>query len=351
MKRSKSDQGTFDQKRRSFLKLTGLLGIGAAGTALLPVEQAEAVLFGKKEYRVSRTRTVMGTYVTMTAIDSSRDKAEQGIGNAFEKIDTLTALLSRYDESSPVYVLNRDGVLKECPQELLEVVARAIYFHQQTDGAFDITVKPIVDLYRERFAAGQKPTDAEIEAVLGRVGTGQLRFSGGTISFAREGMGITLDGIAKGYIVDRASEILTEQGLTNHLINAGGDIVTRGVAANGKPWTVAIQDPNKKAKYPDVIQMANGAIATSGNYEIFYDKEKLFHHIVDSRTGHSPHQAESVSIMASTVMDADALATGIFVMEPAQGINLVEKMAGYSGLLVKENGDTLRTSGWTAEQA
>lgn len=86
-----------DQKRRSFLKLSGLLGLGAASATLLPAEQAEAVLFGKKNYKVSKTRLAMGTFVAMTAIHPSRDEAENAIGQAFEEIDRLSSLLSRYD--------------------------------------------------------------------------------------------------------------------------------------------------------------------------------------------------------------------------------------------------------------
>ena len=124
MKISTKKQASCDEKRRSFLKLSGLLGLGVATTALLPIEQAEAVLFGKKEYKVSRTGLAMGTYVSMTAIHSSRDEAENAIGLAFEEMDRLSRILSRYDSSSPVSDLNSAGYLKAAPQEILELVAQ-----------------------------------------------------------------------------------------------------------------------------------------------------------------------------------------------------------------------------------
>ena len=162
----------------------------------------------------------------------------------------------------------------------------------------------------------------------------------------KEGMGITLDGIAKGYIVDRAGEVLAAKGIVNHLINAGGDILTNGVAAKGKPWTVAIQDPAKHKQYPDVIQLASGAIATSGNYEVFYDKEKVFHHIVDGRSGISPEISASVTVKADTVMDADALATSVFVMQPTLGINFINSQPDCECLVVGNNGLVAKSKGW-----
>lgn len=348
MKISTVAQGKFDQKRRSFLKLSGLVGLGAATASLLPLDQAEAALFGRKEYKVSRTRLAMGTYVSITAVHPSRDEAENAIGLAFEEIDRLGGVLSRYDGSSPVSELNNNGVLRGAPGEVVEMVGRAQSYNHQTGGAFDITVKPLVDLFKERLAVNMKPTDLEVAEILKRVGAENIRLQGNNISFTKEGMGITLDGIAKGYIVDRAARLLNVQGVSNHLINAGGDIRTSGVAAKGKPWTVAIQDPAKKKNYPDLVKMTSGAIATSGNYEIYYDHEKVFHHIVDGRTGHCPEISASVTVMADTVMAADALATSIFVMQPADGIRFINGQPGCECLVVGNNGLVAKSGGWQA---
>lgn len=346
MKTAQNTRPQCDQTRRSFLKLSGLLGIGAASAALLPVSNAEAVLFGKKDYKVSKTRLTMGTFVAITAIHSSRDEAENVIGMAFEEIDRLSAQLSRYNANSPVAQLNYNGSLPNSSLEVLEIVARSLYYHKETGGAFDITVKPLVELYKDRFAAGEKPSESEISTVLRNVGSEHIRFEGGNISFSRDNMGITLDGIAKGYIVDRVSEFLAKKGITNHLINAGGDIRANGSAAKGKPWTVAIQDPSKRKEYPDVIHMTNGAIATSGNYEVYYDQEKMFHHIVDSRTGHSPELSSSVTVMASSVMDADALSTSVYVMQPKAGIQFVNRQSGCECFVIGRNGSVGKSSGW-----
>lgn len=338
----------FDQKRRSFLKLSGLLGLGAASAALLPAAKAEAFLFGSKQYKVTETRLAMGTFVAMTAIHPSRDEAQQAIGLAFEEIDRLNTMLTRFDKGSAVGSFNAKGKLEQAPQELLELVARSLYYNRETAGAFDITVMPLVELYKTSFTNNHTPTEAEIDRALKLIGSEKLRFKSGSLQFAASDMAITLDGIAKGYIVDRASELLGKNGVKNHLINAGGDIRTSGLAAGGKAWTVAVQDPAKSREYPSIISMKDGAIATSGNYEIYYDREKLFHHIINSRTGHSPQLSSSVTVVAPTVMDADALATSVFVMEPAAGVQFVNNQSGCACFVIGKDGTVSRSTGWQA---
>jgi len=290
----------------------------------------------------------MGTFVAMTAIHPSRDEAEQAIGLAFAEMDRLSDLLTRFNDRSAVGTLNRDGKLAEVPMEMRELLGRSLYFNKLTGGAFDITVKPLVDLYKDSFAAGQTPSETEIDKTLALVGSNKLQFANNTLSFNRDHMGITLDGIAKGYIVDRISETLRANGVTNHLINAGGDIRTSGTAERGKAWTVAVQDPNKQEHYPDIVQLRDGAIATSGDYEVYYDKEKLFHHIVNSRTGHSPHLLSSVTITAPTVMDADALATSLCVMDAAEGLSFINRQSEYECFLIDHLGHITKSNGWQA---
>ncbi len=344
----KTPETPCDQKRRSFLKLSGLLGLGVASAALLPSEKAEAFFFGPNEYKVTETRLAMGTFVAMTAIHSSRDEAEQAIGLAFEEIDRLNAMLTNFVKSSPIGSFNATGKLEQAPQEVLELVARSLYFNRETGGAFDITVKPLVDLYKNSFAKSHIPTESEIDRTIKLVGSEKLVYRSGSLQFTGSEMGITLDGIAKGYIVDKASVVLRANGVANHLINAGGDIRTSGLASKGKAWTVAIQDPAKLKEYPDIITMKDGAIATSGNYEIYYDKEKLFHHMINSKTGHSPQLSSSVTVIAPTVMDADALATSVFVMEPAAGVQFINNQPDCECFVISKDGVNTRSKGWQA---
>jgi len=333
--------------RRSFLKLSGLLGLGVASAGIVPLG-AEAVRFNKKMMKVSKTRLAMGTFVSMTLVHPSKDHAEDAMGHAFREIDRLSGVLSRFDEATAVAQLNKEGRLKDLPPEVAHVVRRALDYHQVSHGCFDITVKPVVDLFKEKLGGEKKvnPTDKELAEALKLVGSRKIRLEDRAIFFEQPGMGITLDGIAKGYIVDKASQVLTERGIENHLINAGGDIRTRGSKAGDKPWTVAIQDPSKGNNYPDVIHMRDGAVATSGNYEIYFDREKMFHHIVNPRTGLSPQLSTSVSVMARTTMEADALSTSVFVMTPEEGKRLINTLRNCECLVVAKDGSILKSNGW-----
>jgi thiamine biosynthesis lipoprotein len=340
------DSDKISAGRRSFLKLSGLVGFGSLAAFLLPAESADAFLFNKKEYKVTKTRLSMGTFVAMTAIHPSKDQAEEAFGLAFDEVYRLSALLSRHSPSSPVSSLNNTGLLEDSPAEVQDVVERSLYFNVETGGSFDISVKPLLDLYQDSFESGVSPDEDQIQRAVDLIGSRHILIQGRTIALAHENMEITLDGIAKGYIVDRASEILRKNGIDNHLINAGGDIRTSGTAAKGKQWTVAIQDPNKKGAYPDIIKLSDGAIATSGNYEVFYDQEKIFHHIVNPFTGLSPQLSASVSITAPTVMDADALSTAVFVLEPDSGIKFINSRPDCECFVIDRGGKSYASTRW-----
>jgi len=333
--------------RRSFLKLSGILGIGIASATAIPT-WAEAVRFNRKLYKISKTRLAMGTFVSMTLLHPSRDQAEDAMGEAFFEIDRLSRSMSRFDETTAVTLLNREGFLKDVPPEVGEVVKRALEYYRISNGAFDISVKPVVDLFKERFSKGKKmpPTEGELREALRLVNASNIEFEGSSLRFKHPGMGITLDGIAKGYIVDRASHVLAKHRIKNHLINAGGDIRTMGHRRDKQPWTIAVQDPQKKKHYPDIIHMTDGAIATSGNYEIYFDKEKMFHHIINPNTGLSPDESTSVSVLAETTMDADALSTSVFVMNPERGTRFINSLPKCESLVVAKGNRKIKSSGW-----
>ena len=333
--------------RRSFVKLSGLLVAGAASSGILSFT-SHGCMFRKKLHRVSETRMAMGTFVTMTLMHTSQDEAEEVMGRVVEEIDRLAGLMDRFDESTAVARLNREGVIEDAPPEIIEVISRGLYHHQLTRGNFDISVKPVVDLFEEKMGHGKEvlPTERELKEALALVDSHQIELEGRRVRFKKPGMGITLDGIAKGYAVDKASEMMAGLGIENHLINAGGDIRTMGSKEDQRPWAVAIQDPQKGKDYPDVVHMNDGAIATSGDYENFYDREKRFHHIVNPKTGLSPEQTSSLSVMGSKTMDADALATAVLVMGPDQGIGFIDSLPPYESLIMTKDGSRLKSKGW-----
>ncbi|NVM56596.1 MAG: FAD:protein FMN transferase [Desulfobacterales bacterium] len=331
--------------RREFLRLSGILGVGLATGGLLPI--SESVAFTRKLYKVTRTRLGMGTFVSITVMHPSKVEAEEVIGRAFEEMERLTGLFNRYRCDSPVGVLNKEGKLCDVPPDVARVVDRSLYFHKLSHGAFDITVQPLVDLYKRHFEAHKlPPSERVLDKMLRLVDASAVTFDGKAIRFKKEGMGITLDGIAKGYIIDQMAELIKKHGIERALINAGGDIRAAGGKQHGAPWKVGIQNPDKEGPYLDVVRMNDGAVATSGNYEIYFDEEKLYHHIVNPRTGLSPGQSASVTVMAPNVMDADALSTAVFVLEPEAGKGFIEVIPGIACLILDRTRQRIASKGW-----
>ncbi|RMH74276.1 MAG: FAD:protein FMN transferase [Gemmatimonadetes bacterium] len=328
--------------RRTFLKACGVLTLGMAAGGTL---QATTGLFkfNRRLYHVADNRIQMGTFVSMTLFDASAQRAEEAMGQAYAEIDRLSAILSRHDSDSPLFHLNKTGSLDHPPPEMMNLVQESLRYHRLSHGLFDITVLPLVDLFQS--TKGQLVGD-ELESVLTRVDARNIHWDISGIRFAKPGMGITLDGIAKGYIVDRAAAVLRRYGVEHFLINAGGDIITQGKKEGAHAWTVAVEDPAKKGHYPAIFAMNDGAVATSGNYEIYYDQEKLFHHIVNPVSGKSPQLNASVSVRARSVMEADALSTTVFVMSPEQGIHFINQMPSCEGLVISAEGETLKSQGW-----
>jgi len=336
-----------DDADRAAHKLSALLDLGLTPVDIPPVT-CEATKVGRRRYKVISARPAMGTLVSIAIIHSSRDRAEEAVGLVFEEIDRLIGILSRHDESTALAYLNREGFLDGMPSELSQVVTRAFHYHAISQGTFDVSVKPVVDLLEKSAEdeEGRGPTEEEIKEALELTGAGHIELTEHTIGFRKPGMGITLDGIAKGYIVDRAADILRRHRIRHFLINAGGDIRTAGTRDDRKPWTVAVQDPTKSGEFPDIIHLSNLAVATSGGYEIYFDPEMKFHHIVDSETGLSPDLNASVSVVAPTTMAADALATTLFLMEPEKGIELIDSLQGCESLIVDGDGRQTKTRGW-----
>jgi thiamine biosynthesis lipoprotein len=297
--------------------------------------------------RFEQSRTAMTTCVRVTVEDRSRARAEEAIGRAFEEMDRVAALLTRFESGSPVAVLNDTGRLAHPPAELQAVLTHALKVHAASAGAFDPTVAPLVDLLRLHFTAhGGPPDEAERREVAELVGAGHVRLDGRGLCLARTGMALTLDGIGKGFVVDRMVETLAAHGVRHALVNAGGDVRALGRHADGRPWRVAVQDPRRAESHVEVIGLDDAAVATSGDYVRFHDAERRHHHTVVPGSGRSPRELASVSVRAATAMDADALATAVFVLGREAGLRFVESRAGVECLVLGTEGRRNASSGW-----
>ncbi len=303
--------------------------------------------------RIRAWRPAMGTRVTVTTIAPSADAAEDAIGRAFDEMDRLITIFSRHDRASALSVLNEAGHLEGPPPELALVLTRALAYHRVSAGAFDPTVAPLVDLFGSGVRTGEphEPTAGEIAAARQLACAGAVAVSRRRIRLPRRGTGLTLDGIAKGFIVDRIAMMLESAGISRYLIDAGGDLRTGGRKQDGQPWAIAIRDPTGADRPLRVIALAGGAVATSGSYERYSDPERRFHHIVDPTRGVSPREYTSATVIAPTAMQADALATAVLVLGSRAGTTLVDALPGCTCLVVHANGRVAHSRGWKESSA
>ncbi|MCF7818107.1 MAG: FAD:protein FMN transferase, partial [Kiritimatiellales bacterium] len=239
-------------------------------------------------------------------------------------------------------------------EDFATVVERSLHFSQITDGAFDPTLEPLLDLWG--FGSGGKglqvPTDAEIAQAKAKTGWRKIKvIQPDHLQKSDPDVSLALGAIAKGYGVDAVGRILDANGCRNWFVEIGGEVVVKGLNPDGVPWKVGIQYPTTNPldeRVHGVLHMTHGAVATSGNYRNFNDVDgTLYTHILDPCTGRTVlAKASSVSVYASNCMDADGIATALFVMGPEKGIEWVEQQPGIETmfLVCEDNGEIVEKS-------
>lgn len=291
---------------------------------------------------VTRTRTLMGTLVNITVL-GDRDAAEAACEATLQRMAGLEALLSRHRGDSELSRLNASGRLEGPSTALLDVLRLADRVARMGDGAFDVSIQPVLDLY---LADGPLPGPEAIERASERVDYRALSISDDTIELARPGMRLTLDGVGKGYIVDRGLDVLKERGFSNVFVDAGGDLVASGRRDGRSPWRVGIRAPRPGVAMRTHFDASDIAVATSGDYMQAYTDDYSRHHIVDPRSGHSAPELASSTVIAPNAATADALSTLTLVLGARAGRDLLESLPGCQGYFVSKQLEITRTSGF-----
>lgn len=264
----------------------------------------------------------MDTYMTLSAYG---EHAQEAVGQAVDEINRLDGLLSTGDSSSEVYRVNRDGggYLSE---DVAGLVERSLELYQDTDGAFDIAIYPVMEAWGFTDGDYKVPSRAALDRLLQLTDAGQIHFKRETseISFGKEGMKIDLGGIAKGYTSNRVLDIFRENGVESGLVNLGGNVEALGAKTDGTPWRVAIQDPEDAEGTVGVISVEDCAVITSGGYERYFEKDGVtYHHIIDPGTGYPADSGLiSVTVASADGTLADGLSTSLFIMG-------LDKASGY----------------------
>ena len=294
------------------------------------------------------TELLMGTIVNITVCCEDETPAREAIAATITRMRELSDMMSTYVADSPVSRLNREGVLENAPRELVEVFSLSNQLSELTGGAFDPTVLPLLGRYKQVRESGILPAKAEIDELLKLVDYSHVVIEQNkTIRFTYPGTMVTLDGIAKGYIVDRGIDVLRSSGFTNAYVEAGGDLMTIGMRQDGTPWRIGIRNPRSDdLKKMDTITLSDRAIATSGDYLQYFTDDKKAHHIISPFTGFSPVTTASSSIIAPTVAQADGLATAAMVLGPQAAVELVESIPECEGYFFDKELNKFKTTGF-----
>ena len=263
----------------------------------------------------------LGADSTITLAHTSREGAQRIIDLAIAEVRRLEAIFSLHRPDSEIARLNATGRLTRPSSDMLFLLTEATRFGDTSNGAFDVTVQPLWRLYSEHFKRnpGDKagPNAADIKAAAALVDYRRIEANPLFVSLDRRGMGVTLDGIAQGYITDRVADLLRANGIGNVLVNLG-ETRALGQHPEGRPWVIGLKDPRSPANIERSIDLADNSVATSGGYGTTFDAEGRFHHLFDPRTGKSATHHIGVSIVTPRATHADALSTAVYVSPAAE---------------------------------
>ncbi|HZN35777.1 MAG TPA: FAD:protein FMN transferase [Pirellulaceae bacterium] len=299
---------------------------------------------------VTRTTKALGTRVALTVRDRRADEAELAIADAFEELALVERLMSIYRPDSQLSRLNATGELFDPHPHLLAVLSHAQRTSQQSGGAFDVTVQPLWEV----FAAAQKqqrlPSAAEVAAARSRVDWRQIEIAERRVRLLRPGTKITLNGIAQGFAADRVRSVLEEHGIQHALIDAG-ELNSIGHSPRASAWRVGIQHPRDPEAYIALADLDGRALATSGDYATRFSPDGYYNHILDPRSGYSPTEVASVSVLAPSATAADALSTTLFVLGEQRGLRLLAAQRHTDMFMVLKSGETIATPGFPLRAA
>ncbi len=279
---------------------------------------------------------VFGTTVSLRVLHDDASVAQAALAAAMDALRGVDRLMSLYRPDSALSRLNRDGQLAQPDPHLLTVLQAAQATSRLTDGAFDVTVQALW----KALSAQSDPA-----ALLDRVDWRRLAVDSDKVRLQAPGMAVTLNGIAQGYGADVALATLRAHGIEHALLDTG-EFASLGRRDDGQPWTLAVRDPRDADTVAHLLAADGRFLATSGDYETYFSADFSNHHIVDPRTGTSPQQLASVSVLAPTGMQADALSTACMVMGMNKSLQLADQLPGVDLLCITKSGEIRRSAGF-----
>jgi FAD:protein FMN transferase len=316
----------------------------AASAAVPPPPSAPPPFLSE---RIWGNGKAMGTHVsfaayTTPAVDAER--ARKAFDAALEEIKRIEALMTTWRPDSEISRINAAAGKSpvKVSAETFEIVRESVRTSEISEGTFDITFHTLHGLWKfDEDLDPHPPALADVKARLPFVGYKNIKLDENekTVMLAQAKTQIGLGGIAKGYAVDKAAQVLERLGLTSFFVQAGGDLLARGRKPDGTEWQAGIRDPRgKEGQYFAKLPLTDHAFSTAGDYERSYVVGgKRYHHILDPRTGQPATACRSVTIWAPTALLADEIDDAVFILGTEKGMKLVESIDGVAAVIVDAN--------------
>ena len=315
--------------------LGGGLILGFLSLAFAYDDPQPAAFVHKKKY-------IMGTVYEIVAYDASPERASVAIDRALEEVARLDRVMSNYNPDSDLSRLNRNGHFhpETVSPDLYEAIRDALEYSRLSDGQFDITVAPLVDLWKAALGGDKAPTAEEQEKLRECVGYQKIQLQPpDRVRFHSACMRIDLGSIGKGYAVDRAVDILRSAGIQNALVNAGESTIYAVGAPPGKAaWLVHLRDPSKKVD--PQVWLCDNSVSTSEQTPPSLLGNETAGHIIDPETGRPLETPYALSIVARTATASDALSTTLLLVGPEKGKSIVMNLADAAAIWVSPEGKT-----------
>lgn len=312
---------------------------------ILIASLAAAVWWRQSLVLISFSGPTMGTAYSVKAYIPRKYTVDDLKSAVEDRLDYLTFVFSTYEEKSEISRFNRSDKGIKVSDDFIAVFNEASDIYRSTNGAWDGTVKPLVDLWGFSGASRDTvPSNRQVQISLASVGLHHIQVSGNMLVKKWPFITLDLSSIAKGYGVDYISHYLRSIGSRSFLVEIGGEVYAAGRKPNGQAWRVGVNKPSPEAGYSDiftVIELENSALATSGDYRHYFEVDGVrYAHIIDPRTGYPVrHSVSSVSVLAPTCVLADGLATALVVMGEEDGIHTAGNMPTVEALFLRKKGE------------
>lgn len=289
----------------------------------------------------SETVFAMDTVMELTAYGHNAEKA---LAEAKAEALRLDALLTRGGSGSEIYTLNKNGSA-QVSEETAALVRSALDISTATDGAFDITIAPIMDLWGFFTKDFRVPSDEELQAALASVDYKNVGVNENTVTLSGNSQ-LDLGGIAKGYLSRKIIDIFRENGVTSAIVSLGGNVHCLGKKTDGSLWRIAVQHPDGEG-FIGTLSASDTAVITSGGYQRYFEQDgQIYHHIIDPKTGISAHSGlKSVTIITPDSTRADGLSTAVYVMGPENAADLWRGDRSFDMVLMTDDNKVYITEG------